>query len=181
LLLQNELFPPLWQRHQLTPSVMVPWFLKKQGQPLLVARSTPVYGQHAPLIQAWHSAAGLEVELLSSEPALAQALVDKYTFILTINALGLARDISLAEWLTRDPELVATLASELSTLGARLCERPADVAQAVLATRQGVAAMGAIKARGRSAQVRVARALGHAARLGVELPTLRALGVDRTS
>ena len=36
LLLQNELFAPMWQRHHVRPTVMVPWLLKKRGQPELV-------------------------------------------------------------------------------------------------------------------------------------------------
>src|SRR5690349_4273352 len=43
VLLQNELFPAHWRRYTEHATVMVPWLLKKKGEPLLVARSTPVF------------------------------------------------------------------------------------------------------------------------------------------
>ena len=110
ILLQNELFPSLWRRHDVTPTVLVPWLLKKRGTPLLVARPTPVFGAHAELVATLHRALELPFEVLPHEHALYQALVAKYAFILTINALGLLRDRTLGMWLQEDPERVSALA-----------------------------------------------------------------------
>jgi ketopantoate reductase len=172
ILLQNELFPERWERHDLTPTVMVPWILKKRGQPLLVARSTPVYGRFAELVRALHEVAGFEAEVLPTRAALEQALVDKYAFILTVNALGLLRDLPLEAWLAQDPANVRELALEAAQLGAALCGGAPNPQQSLLAVERGMRAMGAMRARGRSAGERVQRAVANARKLGIATPLL---------
>ena len=130
ILLQNELFPSAWRRHEIQPTVLVPWLLKKRGTPLLVARPTPVFGLQAELVVTLHRALDLPVVSLRDEPALHQALVDKYAFILTINALGLLRDRTLGMWLQEDPLRVDALANEAAQLGAVLCQQAADSSRA---------------------------------------------------
>jgi hypothetical protein len=173
ILLQNELFPARWRRHGLEPTVMIPWLLRKRGQPELVARATPVYGQYTSLVAELHRALGLDVEPLHSEAELAQALVDKYTFILTVNALGLLGDFTLGEWAAREPERIEVLSREAAALGQALCEHPIDAEASVRATQQGLEGMAPMRARGRSASERVRRAVGQAAAFGLELPALR--------
>jgi hypothetical protein len=173
ILLQNELFPSAWQAHGVEPTVMVPWLLKKSGAPLTVPRPTPVYGTHAELVEALHAALAIPCERLASRSALEQALVDKYAFILTINALGLARDRTLSIWLSEDPLRVRALAEEAATLGERLCGASVDRARSVQAVLEGMHGLGSMSARGRTARSRVARALAHAERLGLEVPSLR--------
>lgn len=172
ILLQNELFPSQWERHGGVPTVLVPWLLKKRGLPLSVARVTPVWGRHAELICELHRALDAPVIALASEHALHQALVEKYAFILTINALGLVRDRTLGHWLQEDPRRVEALALETARLGALLCAAEVDLAACSRATNEAMAALRAIGARGRSAQARVQRALAHGARLGMPLPEL---------
>ncbi|MET0287197.1 MAG: hypothetical protein ABW352_22120 [Polyangiales bacterium] len=171
ILLQNELFPSLWQG--LTPTVMVPWLLKKSGAPLTVPRPTQVYGPHAELVEALHAALAIPCERLASAKALEQALVDKYAFILTINALGLARDRTLSTWLSEDPLRVRALADEAGALGERLCGASVDRVRSTQAVLEGMRALGSMSARGRTARSRVDRALQNAERLGVAVPALR--------
>jgi hypothetical protein len=177
VLLQNELFPAQWERFTSYPTVMVPWLLKKKGEPLLVARSTPVLGQHADLVLSLHRALGFEAEKLPDEAALRQAIVDKYAFILTVNALGLLEDLALGDWLHKAPAQVSTLAREAAALGARLvCEGRElddfDTNTTVTQVQAGMKAMGAMRARGRTAKERLRRATAHAARFGVPVPAL---------
>ncbi len=186
ILLQNELFPSQWSRFTpSTPTVMIPWLLKKKGEPLLVARSTPVFGRHAELVVELHDALGFRAETLPDEAALRQAIVDKYAFILTVNALGLLQDLSLGAWSNKDPAQVDALAREAARLGAKLVsvradgdapeqERVAriDVDASIAQVQLGMRAMSAMRARGRTAKGRLERALGNAARFGLATPAL---------
>lgn len=172
ILLQNELFPAAWRRHNLTPTVLVPWLLKKRGQPQLVARATPVYGPHAALVRTLHEALGIPATTLDSQGALHQALVDKYAFIIAINALGVLRDRTLGLWLQEDPVRVRGLAREAALLGAALCESSVDLAQSSTAVVEAMQALSAMSARGRSASERLTRALANATRLGLDVPEL---------
>lgn len=174
ILLQNELFPSVWREQALTPSVLVPWVLQKKGLPTRVARPTPVFGAQAGLMSDVLAALSIPSERLADEAALGQALVDKYVFILTINALGLAQDRTLGTWLQEDPAYVWDLCEEATTLGEALLGAPIDPAAAQVATQKAMIALTDIPARGRSAKDRVLRALDHARSLGLELPVLRA-------
>lgn len=175
ILLQNELFPSTWRAFTPNPTVMVPWLLKKKGEPLLVARSTPVFGQHAELVEKLHVALGFQAERLPTAVALHQAIVDKYAFILTVNALGLIRDVTLGEWLSQGPEQVDAFAREAALLGERLVGQPVDLTQTLREVRSGFQHMGGMRARGRTAKARVLRAVEHATSFSFETPALQRL------
>ncbi len=172
VLLQNELFPSRYRAHGLAPSVLVPWVLQKAGLPTIAARPSPLYGPQAELFATIFGAQKLAHVRLQHEAELAQALVDKYAFVITVNALGVASDRTLGVWLQEDPALVAELCAEAALLGQALVEAPIDVAQASIATLEGMTALAAIPARGRTARSRVERALDHARRLRLSLPAL---------
>jgi hypothetical protein len=174
ILLQNELFPSSWLARGVTPTVLVPWLLKKKGSALTIARPSAVFGAQAELVHTLHDALGIPTDVLADEQALKQALVEKYAFVLTINALGLLRDRTLATWLQEDPLRVRALADEAASLGAKLCTAEVDLARCAQAVAAGMRALGTMSARGRSADARVARALEQAAQLGLEVPALRA-------
>jgi hypothetical protein len=173
ILLQNELFPSAWQRHEIAPTVLVPWLLKKRGVPVSVARATPVRGPQSELVCELHRALELPVVALDSEPALHQALIEKYTFILTVNTLGLLRDRTLGLWLQEDPLRVRSVALEAAQLGAVLCEQQVDLEACVGVVTEAMLALASIGARGRTAEARVRRALEHGEQIGLELPELR--------
>jgi hypothetical protein len=172
ILLQNELFPSSWQAHGLSPSVLVPWLLQKRGVPTQVVRPSPIYGAQAALLAELLDAISVPHELLQDEAELAQALVDKYGFVITINALGIAVDRTLGLWLQEDPAQVWDICEEALLLGEALVGRPIDRAQAHAAAEQGMRALGQTPARGRTAAGRVARAVAQAQRLGLSLPLL---------
>ena len=122
---------------------------------------------------------GFEAERLANETSLQQAIVDKYAFILSVNALGLLHDITLGEWLKKDVAQVAELAAEAASLGVRLVSEGTnsqatdfDITSSVAQVRAGMLAMGGMRAKGRTAKDRVRRALEHAHRFGIATPTL---------
>ena len=172
ILLQNELFPAVWQERGIAPTVLVPWLLKKRGVAMQVARPSPVFGRHAELMCELHHAIDVPVVRLRDEPSLHQALVEKYAFILTINALGLIRDRTLGMWLQEDPIRVHAISLEAAQLGAILCEQHVDLPRCARATSEGMRALGGMSARGRTAEARVTRALEHCRRIGLALPEL---------
>ncbi len=178
ILLQNELFPSFWRAELEAPTVMVPWLLKKKGNPQIEIRPTPVFGRHAALVNALHEALGLKCVVLDDGAALARELVYKYAFILTINALGLWRDRTLGRWLEEEPVRVRDLAAEVSQLGARMAESEIDQAVSVQLVLQGMRALAGVSARGRSASERVLRAQSAAKRLGLSLPLLDRIITD---
>jgi ketopantoate reductase len=171
-LLQNELFPSRYRAHGLAPSVLVPWILQKRGLPTMVARPSPLFGPLADLFAEIFGALSLPHVRAHDEGELAQALVDKYTFILTINALGVSADRTLGTWLQEDPALVWDVCEDATRLGQALVEAPIDPARARLACDEGMHALAQIPARGRTARERLLRALAHARRLELSLPAL---------
>jgi hypothetical protein len=172
IVLQNDLFPSRWERHGLHPTVLVAWLLKKRGTPLTVARPSPVYGPHQALMLQLHELLGVPSVALTTDAQLRQALVEKYAFILGINALGVLRDRTLAGWLQEDPVRVQALADEAATLGAALCEIEVDRAACARAVDEALRALGTMSARGRTAPERVRRALAQARERGLSLPEL---------
>jgi ketopantoate reductase len=174
ILLQNELWPAVWRSRAMQPSVVVPWVLQKTGQPRIVVGTSPAFGRHAGVIAALCAGAGLPSEVLADESALLQALAEKYAFILTINALGAFRDDLLGAFLAAEEARIEALCHEASELSAVLTGAPIDEAKCISRTRAAMAAMASVRARGRSAQMRVARALAHARDFGLAVPTLKA-------
>jgi hypothetical protein len=172
ILLQNDLFPSRYEGHGLRPTVIVPWLLQKRGTPLTIARATPVFGRHAALVQELHHVLEIPGVTLDSEPALRKALVEKYAFILGINALGVLRDRTLAGWMQEDPMRVRALTAEAAKLGAALAETSIDPGAADRAVSEAFHALGTMSARGRSAEGRVRRALAQAAERQLALPEL---------
>ena len=175
ILLQNELFPSTYRTHGISPSVLIPWLLQKARMPTIVARPTPIYGPRAALIAEIFDALSLPHERLTTDAELRQALVDKYAFILTINALGLSTDRTLGMWLQEDPAQVWDICDEVTHLGEALAEASIDPARSQISTQEAMIALSHVPARGRSARERVERALSHAARLGFDLPALTRL------
>ena len=89
LLLQNELLPRDWQRHNIEPTVISVWFEKKKGQYPKVIIPSPVFGKHAQLVADVLSSVGIEATVLSAKAALLHELVVKNVYILSANIAGL--------------------------------------------------------------------------------------------
>jgi hypothetical protein len=178
LLLQNELFPGTWRAHGVEPTVLVPWLLKKRGEPELVGRPSRLFGKHAALFAALHEVLGVPHVRVDEATALHQAIVDKYAFILAINTLGLLKDRTLGGWLREDPRRVAALVHEAAQIGAARCEAVIDATASGEAALEAMRAMANIAARGRTARVRFERALRIARERGLSVPELEQVEVE---
>ncbi len=89
VLLQNELLPRDWQRHNLEPTVISVWFEKKKGQDSKVIIPSPVYGKHAQQVADALASIDIASTVLADEAALLHELVLKNVYILTTNIAGL--------------------------------------------------------------------------------------------
>lgn len=89
VLLQNELLPHDWQRHNIEPTVISVWFEKKKGLYPKVIIPSPVYGKHARLIADALASIDIAATVLSAKAALLHELVVKNVYILTANIAGL--------------------------------------------------------------------------------------------
>jgi len=177
-LLQNELLPADFG-HLPDPTVISVWFEKKPGQEPKVILPSPVYGPGARLV---HDALGrldIPVRVLDSAAALEFELVLKNLFILTTNIAGLRTGGTVGELWSRHRDTAEAVAGDVIALQEALTGNRYDHRALV----EGM--VGAFdgdpdhKCMGRSAPARLERALAHADRLGIELPTLGAIARER--
>jgi ketopantoate reductase len=89
VLLQNELLPRDWQRHNLEPTVISVWFEKKKGMDSKVIIPSPVFGKHAQQVADALASIDIAATVLADESALLHELVMKNVYILTTNIAGL--------------------------------------------------------------------------------------------
>jgi hypothetical protein len=89
VLLQNELLPRDWQRHNLEPTVISVWFEKKKGMDSKVIIPSPVFGKHAQQVADALASIDIAATVLADEAALLHELVLKNVYILTTNIAGL--------------------------------------------------------------------------------------------
>jgi ketopantoate reductase len=89
VLLQNELLPGDWQKHDLDPTVISVWFEKKKGQDSKVIIPSPVFGKHAQVVADALASIDIATTVLANETELLHELVLKNVYILTTNIAGL--------------------------------------------------------------------------------------------
>ena len=106
VLLQNELLPRDWQRHNLDPTVISVWFEKKKGQDSKVIIPSPVFGKHAQQVADALASIDIASTVLTDEAALLHELVLKNVYILTTNIAGLEVGGNVGQ-LWQDNKLVA--------------------------------------------------------------------------
>lgn len=172
-LLQNELLPRNWQAHGIEdPTVAVVWFEKKPGRDVTQIISTPVAGPAAGLIVRALGSIGIaahEVDRRSIE----EALVAKNLYILTANIAGLETKGTVEDLWYGHPQLAASVAAEVAELQVHLLGREFDRQGALAEMVRAFDADPDHGSMGRSAPVRLRRALRHADEFGAEVPTLR--------
>lgn len=173
ILVQNELFPGDWEALGIEkPTTAMVWSSKKSGQPLQLGAPTEVFGPHAVLMEQLHDALQMPCRRAESVADRDAGLVAKFVFILTINALGLQRDLPLCAWLADDRQRVLDVSDDARRLGEQRlghAVEPEAVRRRVLA---GMEALAQISARGRTAAQRLEKARNDAARFGLSLPAL---------
>ncbi len=172
VLIQNELLPRDWERHDIEdPTVAVVWFEKKPGIDTNVVIPTPIAGPHAAtLVQAFVDAGIAALEI--PDEALVDELIAKNLYILVANIAGLETGGTVRDLWNDHEELARNVGDEVLAIQEYLVGRPIDADSAyahMLAAFDGDPDHGTT---GRSAPKRLARALRHAEAGGIAVPTL---------
>lgn len=182
LLIQNELRPEKWLKHDLDPTIAIVWFEKRQGKPPTVVLPTVLYGRHATLFDGALRALHLPCRTIEGHEELAHELVLKNLYILGLNLSGMRVGGVAKDLLGKHEELFRSIVSELLLIeAASLNASPSfssaslnearllgDLEKAILADPDHGCS-------GRSAPRRLVRTLESADRLGIHAPTLTRL------
>jgi ketopantoate reductase len=172
-LLQNELLPHVWMAHGIEdPTVAVVWFEKKKNVPITPVTSTAVAGPEAEtLVRALR---GLDIPAHAvPRAALRAELVKKNLYILTANVAGLVVDSTVQELLDAHGALVTELAEDALAIQAHLGGEPLDRDTLLAGLFEAFRADPEHRARGRSAEARLARALSVADAAKLAVPAMR--------
>ena len=178
-LLQNELLPQDWEGMD-EPTVISVWFEKKPGMDYKVIIPSPAYGPHAWLLADALGALSIPVNVLTGQQQLLFELVLKNLYILTSNIAGLEVGGNVGELWEQNNDLARTVASEIIALQERLAGKSFDHEALIAAMLKAFDEDPAHKCMGRSAPVRLSRALEQAEQFGLELPTLRRIAQSQS-
>lgn len=171
-LLQNELLPADFARlHE--PTVISVWFEKKPGQDAKVIIPSPAFGPNAGLLHDALGAIGIPVKVLHDSDALRFELVVKNLYILTSNIAGLRTGGTVSELWAHHQHFAHQVASDVIALQEAMTGHSFDDAELIAAMVVAFEGDPEHKCMGRSAPARLARAIEHADRLELAVPTLR--------
>ena len=179
-LLQNELLPADYEDFDKVTVISV-WFEKKKGADAKVIIPSPVQGPNAALLADALATLNISSKIIEKPRDMLNELVVKNLYILTTNIAGLRTGGTVGR-LWADHQIFAQqVANEIIKLqegltGSRFNNHV--LIDTMLDAFNGDPDHQCI---GRSAPARLARALEHADRLGLELPTLRAIDADRAT
>jgi len=182
-LLQNELLPQDW--NGLTePTVISVWFEKKKGMDSKVIIPSPTFGPKAQLLADALAAIDIPARVLTSDEELLFELVLKNLYILTSNIAGLRTGGSVGELWAHHQDFARQVAGEVIAIQEALIGRKPgesfDRERLITAMVETFQADPDHQCMGRSAPARLARALEHGVRFGLELPILHTLKQEST-
>ena len=174
VLLQNELLPADWERFGLTrPTVISVWFEKKKGQDVKVLIPSPAFGPHAQLLKECLDTLDIPVRVLDNDAELLFELVAKNVYIVTVNCAGLVTDGTVSELWSQHRELAEAVAREVIEIQQTLTGRTLDADDLIKAMLVAFDGDPDHVCTGRSAPVRLARALQQADAAGLTVAHLR--------
>ncbi len=172
VLLQNELLPGDWQQYDLEPTVISVWFEKKKGQDSKVIIPSPVYGKHAQQVADALASIDIATTVLADEAALLHELVLKNVYILTTNIAGLEVGGNVGQLWHEHIAVAESVVTDVirlqEVLTGKALDHPALIASMVHAFDGDREHM----CMGRSAAVRLQRALMLAKQRDLTLPVL---------
>lgn len=174
VLLQNELLPADWQRHQLdNPTIISVWFEKKKGQDVKVIIPSPVYGPEARLIHDALASIEIPCKVVDSAEDLLFELVVKNVYILTTNIAGLEVGGNVGELWAQHRDIATAVASEVIQIQQALTGQTFDAGKLIDGMVDAFNGDLEHKCMGRSTPARLKRALELAQQYGVEVPKMR--------
>jgi ketopantoate reductase len=174
VLLQNELLPGDWQRHNLdAPTVISVWFEKKPGMDFKVLVPSPVRGPRANSVAEALGSLGIPATIIDNEADMLFELVRKNMYIVTTNVCGLETGGTVSELWRDNAEIMNRVFDDVLAVQQALTHKDFnrnDLLSAVLTAFDGDPDH---KCMGRSAPQRLQRALEQAAAAELEVPALQ--------
>lgn len=170
VLIQNELLPRDWERHDIVdPTVGVLWFEKKRGIDTKVILSSPFAGPHAQMLAAALTEDNIDAHVVGS---IVDELVAKNLYILVANIAGLETGGTVSDLWSDHEHLARSVGAEVLEIQEHLLARPIDADDAYRRMLTAFAGDPSHQTTGRSAPRRLARAIEQARRAGIDTPVL---------
>ena len=162
-LLQNELLPGDWKKHQLVnPTVISVWFEKKKGQDFKVLVPSPIMGPQADIIKTALATLDIPTWIVKNDSEMLFELVRKNLYILTTNIAGLEVGGDVNSLWENNRELALKVIDDVLTIQNHLTGQEHDRERLVEAVVEAINGDLAHQCMGRSAPARLARALAYA-------------------
>jgi hypothetical protein len=175
-MMQNELLPRDWQAHNfINPTVISVWFEKKKGMDSKVLISSPAFGGKAKILCASLALIDIPANVVADESALLFELVLKNIYILTTNIAGLSIELgaTVDDLRNNHLALMRAVSSDILDLQIALTGKTfkkSDLEKGMINAFEGDLNHGCM---GRSAPMRLDRALELAKEFNLEVPTLK--------
>ncbi len=174
VLLQNELLPYDWEKHELiNPTVISVWFEKKKGQDFKVLVPSPIMGPKAEIIKNALSLLEIPGWVVANDKEMLFELVRKNLYILMTNITGLEVGGDVNALWNQHRELAFKVFDELLILQNHLTQYDNDREPLIEAVVEAINGDLAHQCMGRSAPGRLARALDYAGKNQLEVPELK--------
>ncbi|CAA6811141.1 MAG: Unknown protein [uncultured Thiotrichaceae bacterium] len=175
-LIQNELLPVDWKKHDLAnPTVISVWFEKKKGQDSKVVVPSPVYGPQVTLLHDALASLDIPATKVDNEAMMLQELVRKNYYILTSNIAGLRTGGSVSELWRDHQDFARDVTVDIHALQEHLVGESLDHDALIAAMVVAFEGDPDHQCMGRSAPVRLQRALAIANAANIDVPTLQAI------
>ncbi len=172
-LVQNELLPRDWQKHQIEkPTVTVVWFEKKKTLELTNILQSPSFGPNAAVISEALQAIGVPAPILKTEQQLLYELVRKAVYILTVNIAGLVNNCTVGDLWSLHQTLAREIAQEVILIQESLTGQKLSYEKLVNGMVEGIKDCPDRYCLGRSALSRLNRVLNYAEQADLQVPKL---------
>ena len=184
VLLQNELLPRDWQKHQLiNPTVISVWFEKKKGQDYKVLVPSPIIGPKADIIQSALSQLDIPTWIVEDDNEMLFELVRKNLYILTTNIAGLEVGGDVNSLWNEHRDLALKVINDVLTIQNHLTgqkdDQEIDHERLIEAMVEAINGDLAHKCMGRSAPARLARALDYARENNLQVKELERISQNQ--
>ena len=177
-LLQNELLPADYAALP-DPTVISVWFEKKKGQDVRVLIPSPVHGPRAGLLIDALGSLEIPAREVPDAAGMLFELVLKNLYILTTNIAGLRSGGTVDELWRHHQPLARAVAADVIDLQEALTGQRFDREALIEGMLEAFDGDPQHRCMGRSAPARLERALAHADRLGLAVPTLREIAAEQ--
>ncbi len=178
-LLQNELLPSDWQKHDLVnPTVISVWFEKKRGMDSKPLIASPAFGPKAELLVDVLATLDIPARTVETLDEMTYELVRKNVYIVTTNIAGLKTGGTVSELWANHEAFARDVVSDVMDIQETLVghELPRErLITGMLEAFDGDPDHGCM---GRSAPARLARAISQADVADLDVPILRTVAAE---